>query len=294
MDKKKNKLIKLLILGSTGQLGSQLFKDLKKNKRLKIIKRKKEKLNLLKLDNIKQKLKIINPDIIINCSAFTNVELAESKMNEAKKINSDSLKIISKYCKKTNINLIHFSTDYVFFSKKKKKFHEKDYPNAKNFYGYTKILGENNIKSNMKKYHIFRISWLYSNYRKNFYTKIKDKILNKKIKKIFVVDDQFGCPMSTEYISDIIQKNIMNIYYGKIPFGIYHLGLKNFTSWYNFARYINLKMKIKNKIFKIKTNSINLKAKRSNYSILRFSKYKLFVKNKKTWQEIFNHFINKV
>lgn len=293
MDKKKNKLIKLLILGSTGQLGSQIFKNFKKNKKFEIV-NKKKKLNLLDSINIKNKLKAIYPEIIINCSAFTDVELAESKKKEAKKINADSLKIISEYCKETNINLIHFSTDYVFFSKKKKIFNEKDYPNPKNFYGYTKFLGENNIKKNMKKYHIFRISWLYSNYRKNFFTKIRDKILNKEIKKIFVVDDQFGCPMSTEYISDIIQKNIMKIYNGKIPYGIYHLGLKNFTSWYNFAKYINFKMKVKNKIYKIKTRSINLKAKRPNYSILKFSKYRLFVKNKKTWQELFNHFINKV
>ena len=293
MDKKKNKLIKLLILGSTGQLGSQIFKDFKNNKKFKIVSRKK-KINLLDLNNIKQKLKTINPDIIINCSAFTDVELAESKKKEAKKINADSLKIISKFCEEKNINLIHFSTDYVFFSKKKRKFNERDYPNTKNFYGYTKILGEKNIKKNMKKYHIFRISWLYSNYRKNFFTKIRDKIINKKIKKIFVVDDQFGCPMSTKYISDIIKKNIMNIYYGKIPFGIYHLGLKNFTSWYNFAKYINFKMKVKNKIYNIKTSSINLKAKRPNYSILEFSNYKLFVKNKKTWQELFDHFIKKI
>lgn len=145
----------------------------------------------------------------------------------------------------------------------------------------------------MKKFYIFRVSWLYSKTNNNFYTKIKQKILNKKIDKIYVVSDQFGCPLSTKYVADIIYNNINKIIKCELFYGVYHIGTKNYTNWYNFAKYINLKMNYKNKIYKIKSSDLSAIAKRPKYSVLKFRYFKYFVSKKKTWQEIFNNFYNK-
>ncbi len=293
MAKAKNKIIKVLILGSTGQLGSDIYNKLKTKKYIKILNNKKFRLNFLKKRNLKENLKNLKPGIIINCSAFTDVEISEVKKTKARIINADALKIISKYCINNDTTLIHFSTDYVFNSKFKKLFKEDSYTNPINYYGKTKLLGEKYIKKYMNKFYIFRVSWLYSKSQNNFYTKIKKKILNKNLKKINVVNDQFGCPLSTEYVSNIISNNFIDIKNAKLPFGIYNISTKNYTSWYLFAKYINYKLKLKNKIFKVKTSALNLKAKRPKYSILKFSYFRKLVKRKKTWQELFDDYIVK-
>jgi dTDP-4-dehydrorhamnose reductase len=287
----KNKVKKILIFGSSGQLGSIIFKKIISNKNFKSLNKKKFKIDFLNINNLKFFLKIKKPDLIINCAAFTNVDLAEKKKLEAMKVNATALKTISQYCSVNGTILIHFSTDYVFNSKIKKNFYEKDKPNPINYYGYTKYVGEKYIKKYMKKYFIFRISWVYSKNKNNFYYKIKKKILNSQITKIHVVNDQFGSPLSTNYVADIICKNLKKIANKKIPFGIYHISSKNYCSWYSFAKYINFKLNKKNKIFPIDTSDLNLKAKRPNFSILKFSKFKFLVKKKKTWQEIYNNFL---
>ena len=167
--------LKILLLGSNGQLGSYLSKNLKTNSKYIIIKSTNYKINLI---CIKKKIKILNkikPNVIINCSAYTNVDEAEKNKKMALRMNFSLVSYLSKYCKINDIKLVHFSTDYVFYGKNK-LYTETDKCNPINYYGLTKLLGEKAIQQSNCKHVIFRISWLISGHKKSFLKKVEGLI----------------------------------------------------------------------------------------------------------------------
>ena len=192
-------MIKLLILGSKGQVGKtfQKYKYLFDNYSLTFLSRSDfDFANTIKLNNFFKNNKF---DVIVNLSAYTNVDKAELNFKDALLINKDLPYFLSKIALKENSYLIHLSTDYVFDGEKKTPYLETDIKNPINNYGLSKSLGEDNIISLNPKSIIIRTSWVYSKFGINFVKKIIDKSLTEK--KIFVVDDQLSSPT---YALDII------------------------------------------------------------------------------------------
>ena len=122
---------------------------------------------------------------------YTNVDKVDMK-ELANQINNIAVENLSKACKKVDSTLIHFSTDYVFNSISTSPIKEKNKKDPINFYGYSKHLGEEKIFKILKKFFIFRISWVYGEYGENFPKKIIE--LMKKNKELNIVNDQFGSP----------------------------------------------------------------------------------------------------
>ena len=118
---------------------------------------------------------------------------------------------IAKFCKKNDIFLIHFSSDYIFnISKKSQKPIVENYKKSPiNYYGKTKLDGEKKIINSGCKYIIIRLSWTYSRYGQNF-LKFFIKNMNKK-KKINIVNDQFGSPTNLDYVVIILIKLIRKL-----------------------------------------------------------------------------------
>ena len=194
------------------------------------------------------------PQVIINTSAFTAVDLAESEKEKCNNINHIAVGTLAKYCQKHNILLIHYSTDYVFDGSGDEPFNEDNIKNLKplNYYGQTKLLGEQAIaKSNCLNL-VFRISWLYDNRptSKNFVNTIKKMATTHQIIKI--VADQIGSPTNVDFISENTLKILSNLEAKKLlpyqetaernslgnnvfPSGIYHLNNRKFCSWFDFA-----------------------------------------------------------
>ena len=162
--------MKICVIGSSGQLGLHLYEKFKKNKKINFISSKKSKINFLKgnliqLKNLISKLDKIKPTIIINCSAYTNVDKAEFQKKKTYLMNYKAVKILSEYSFKNNIYFIHFSTDYVYSGKEKKIWSEKDICKPIN-YSYTKYIGENAIIKSKCNFIILRLSWLYGKFGK--------------------------------------------------------------------------------------------------------------------------------
>ena len=158
------KKINVVILGGGGLLGSNLSKNI--NKTFEIYSYSKNKININQINKLKNIIIKTKPDYLINCAAYTDVDKCENNIKEAYKINSLGPKKISLLCKKFNITLIHISTDYVFNKKKIYKISEKEKENPISVYGKSKLIGEKEIKKNLKKYIILRTSWLYGNKKK--------------------------------------------------------------------------------------------------------------------------------
>ncbi len=281
--------MKILVLGSKGQLGKIIFKSLNRKNFINVYGISRINFDVTNKKKLTNYIYKINPHVIINCIAYTQVDNAEKNKKECLNINSTFLDHLSNICKKNKSTLIHFSTDYVF-SGTKGSYKETDRVNPINYYGYTKRLGENIITKKLKNFIIIRVSWLYSDNKNSFYSKILDKI--KKNKDVHVVNDQFGFPTSAYDISNIIYKIIIKLYNNeKIRYGIYHYSnySKNSITWYDFAKKINHysnKYYNKNsKLHKVSTTDLNLQAKRPINSSLNIDKFcNTFNIKKKNWE----------
>ena len=250
-----NKL-KIVILGSHGQLGSQLKSYLSKFDQFVIYPFSKSQLNVSDFDKVNIAITNIKPDILINSSAYTNVEEAENSKNLSFLINSEAVRNLAKLSKNLNFFFIHFSTDYVFDGKKRSAYNEFDKPNPLNIYGLSKLEGEKFIKNLSHNYIIFRTSWIIGVHEKNFIKKLINLAMTKE--KINVVVDQIGVPTSTNLISKVT-KDCIESYYQKTPWesGIYNLCPKGSTNWYEMADLIIKKIRNKNLTTKIKLKSLN-------------------------------------
>jgi len=259
--------MKILIFGSNGQVGvalSDLF--FKEN----LILPTREDINLFKYRLLDSYIKKINPDLIINAAAYTNVDLAESERELAFILNRDVPKKIAIISKELNIPFIHFSTDYVFDGKKDIAYTELDKENPLSVYGISKFEGDQEIQLIGGNFFIFRISWVYSNVRKNFYLTIIN--MYKKNKKLKVINDQFGVPTSNYFIAENIHKIIPLL--SKSKPGVYNLVPDGYCSWFDFAYEIIKKKYNSSNISAISSKDYQFSAPRPANSILDNSKFK--------------------
>ena len=269
--------MRILLIGSKGQLGSELNISLRNY--AEIIDSDRSKLDLENCEKIPLYIEQINPAIIINASAYTNVEEAENNKNLASKINYEAVSVLAEISKKLNILLIHFSTDYVFDGTKNEPYLEDDLPCPINIYGETKLDGEKAIQESGCNYYIFRVSWLIGKYGNNFAKKIIYSAKNKENLK--VINDQKGVPTSPRLISEVMSHLIKNYKTNlRWEFGIYNLNPRGQASWYIIAKFIIKfinEMDNKNSfsvksVQPVETNEFKTKAKRPLNSLLNNSK----------------------
>ena len=227
--------MKILLFGKNGQIGKSLYKILKNKHNILALGRKECDFTIE--GEISKIFNNLNIDLVINAAAYTDVDLAEKNSDEAYLINSNSLKVISAITKKIGIPIISYSTDYVFDGNSKNKYNEESKPNPINLYGKTKLLGEENLKTN-DKYIIIRTSRVFSNSGNNFINKILT--LAKKNNELKIVNDQIATPTSSDYISKITSKLIdyMEKNDNKIKYGIYHITARGSCSWHDYAKFI--------------------------------------------------------
>ena len=271
--------MKILITGSTGQLGKTLIKDFKNisNKnQLKIYTPSRKEFNLSsKSDKLESFIDKLNPDWVINCAAYTEVDKAEEEQELAYQINTIGPKTISKALERNKGKMIQISTDYVFSGGKGSPYKPYDKLDPISIYGKTKAEGEDYVISKLKeRSHIIRVSWLYSSYRKNFLlTMLKlHQVKGGNKETLKIVYDQISCPTSANSLSKFIWKIILSD--KNLAPQIMHWSDAGVCSWYDFAFEIgNLALKkgiIKNKalLCPIRSSEYPTKAKRPNFSLL--------------------------
>ena len=227
--------MKIIIFGSSGQLGQELSEKLEKIFDVRSFSRK--EVDITNFESVKNILEIINPDIIINAAAYTQVDKSETNKDYTFQVNYAAVDNLASLANKLDSVLIHFSTDYVFDGKKKIPYLENDLTSPINVYGSSKLEGEKAILKSNCKYYIFRTTWVYSQKGKNFIRTIKRLCADKK--KLEIVNDQFGVPTSTSLITSIIIKLINSTKQNNIwDYGIYNLVPSGLTNWYEMAKLI--------------------------------------------------------
>ncbi len=265
-----NQTLKIMVTGANGQLGREIQKRSVGNNNQFFF----NDINELDLtDNIAvaNKIEEIKPDVIINCAAFTAVDLAETEQEAAMKINVEAVRNIAKIAVKKNIKIIHISSDYVFDGCSYQPYSEVHRPNPISFYGYTKLLGESELIESKCDGIIIRTSWLYSNEGRNFFKTIER--LAQEQSELSIVFDQVGTPTYAGDLADAILYIIpqLNTVFGM---DIYNYSNEGVCSWYDFATAIVNELRLNTTIYPIHTEEYPAPAQRPFYSVLDKSKIK--------------------
>ncbi len=223
---------KILLTGINGQVGHALYPKLQALG--EVIALDRTQLDLSNPDTIRKVVQQHKPDLIVNPAAYTAVDKAESESELAHAINGTAPGVLAEEAAKLNALLIHYSTDYVFDGQKNSPYIETDQTNPLGIYGASKLAGENAIQQINRQYLIFRTSWVYGSYGKNFLRTILR--LAHEREKLDIVDDQFGAPTSSDTIADATIAALEN--WNGSQTGIYHLVNAGEASWHVFAQTI--------------------------------------------------------
>jgi dTDP-4-dehydrorhamnose reductase len=231
--------MRILLLGKNGQLGWELRRTLAPLG------------NVIALDfpevdfshppELRQQILHINPKLIVNSAAYTSVDKAEEEHKLAELVNGVAPGVLAETANTLKAALIHFSTDYVFDGTKGSPYIEHDRPNPVQFYGHSKLLGEQAVTEIAKSYLIIRTSWMYSQRAGNFLT--KSLYWSRTKTTMAIANDQIGSPTSARMLAEIIAQTIATGKRSVVEWvtdfcGIYHLAGEGSASRLEFAQKI--------------------------------------------------------
>lgn len=259
--------MKVLVTGAGGQLGKCLQKHSKLYSEIDFLFESSQTLNIASEESLTIFFNTHQPDVCINCAAYTNVEGAESDEKTAFQVNSEAVKSLSEHCKTYDTQLIHISTDYVFDGLKLSSYLEIDSVNPINIYGASKLQGEVMISEHMDNYFILRTSWLYSEFGHNFFNTILKKA--DEGAELNITTEQIGTPTNANDLAKFIL-NLINV--NSDAFGLYHYSNQGEATWYDFARLILEEKQLEEEVKLKATFSYPTKAKRPKFSVLNKSK----------------------
>ena len=260
--------MKILVTGGNGQLGCEI-NQLSYKYNYDWLFTDTDIFDISDLMNINVFLDKCNPDVIINCAAYTAVDNAEVDFEKANTINHKAVELIAQWSKKNNCKLIHISTDYVYDGTSLTPVKEDMQANPLNNYGKTKLYGDIACLKNNPSSIIIRTCWLYSSFCKNFVTNMINLMKSKS--ELKVINDQVGSPT---YAGDLA-KTVLDLITHKnwIP-GIYHFTNLGKVSWFDFANDIKSIYGFNTRIDSISSKQYSFKTIRPKYSLLDNSKIK--------------------
>lgn len=278
--------MKVLITGGLGQLGIELSKQLQARTDIKdVYCISHEMLDIVSKKDIQKVLERYQPDIVINCAAYTAVDLCEEYEDKAYRVNTLGTKYLAQVCNQIDTKFVHISTDYVFsghfnisrelndggcfssvleFRKqqanKSKPWIESDKVAPQNIYGKSKLAGEEAVRKYCQKHFILRTAWLYGEGNNFVRTMLKLAQTNKELN---VVGDQYGTPTYTKDLARVIIQLMQTEYYGT-----YHATCEGMCSWYDFALEIFRIKDMAVKVNKVTSEQFVRPAKRPKYTVL--------------------------
>ena len=261
----------ILITGSAGQLGNEISGLSVNYPEHNFIFTDVKELNIANESDIENFFNQRNIDFIVNCAAYTAVDLAEKEKELSTLINSTAVKNLAQISAQFNSTLIHISTDYVFDGKNYKPYNEDDPTNPISWYGKTKLEGEKQLNNFAKDAIIIRTSWLYSEFGKNFVKTIIKYAQERDF--LNVVSDQIGTPTYAKDLAKSILHIISNYKSGN-SIQTYHFSNEGIISWYDFAKTIIELTEIDCFINPIETKDYPTPAARPIYSVLNKTKIK--------------------
>ncbi|WP_415846009.1 dTDP-4-dehydrorhamnose reductase [Stutzerimonas zhaodongensis] len=224
--------MKILITGSTGQLSRELQLALAGEGKVLALGHK--VLDLAEPAQIRQQVRLLRPDLIINAAAYTAVDVAQGERDRAFAVNAIGPGVLAEEAALLGVPLIHYSTDYVFNGRKAEPYGEHDQPAPLSVYGESKLAGEQAIQAVGGEHLVLRTSWVYSTHGHNFLLTMQ-RLLQER-DSLSVVEDEIGAPTWAGTLAMVTADMVRKWRSGNGgPSGLYHLTASGETSWYGFA-----------------------------------------------------------
>jgi len=184
---------------------------------------------------LRRTLRRLEPDVIANAAAYTDVDGAEAEPQRAERVNAEGPAVLAAEAARLRAWLVHYSTDYVFDGSGSKPWREDDTPAPLSVYGATKLRGEHAIRDAGCRHLIFRTQWVYAARGKSFLTTILRLAAERD--RLQVVDEQTGAPTGAELIADVTAHALRWALARPELAGTYHLAARGETTWHGYARF---------------------------------------------------------
>lgn len=269
--------MKILLLGATGQVGTECLRSLAPLGELVVATRSGslpdgtacEVADFDVPDSLATLVGKVGPDVVVNAAAYTAVDLAESEREAAWRVNAEAPGVLARACASRDALLVHYSTDYVFDGTGSRPYREDDPTAPLGVYGESKLAGENEIRAAGARHLILRTAWVYAAHGKNFLRTMLR--LGSERDTLRVVADQVGSPTSAGLIADTTARLLTMTH---ISQGVRHLTSSGETSWHGFAtaiftnaRELGLLERMPD-VAPISTSQYPTLARRPSYSVL--------------------------
>ncbi|CAI8959360.1 MULTISPECIES: dTDP-4-dehydrorhamnose reductase [Pseudomonas] len=231
--------MKILLLGKDGQVGWELQRSLRPLGELIALGRHGVdglSGDLTDLAALRETIRKVQPDVIVNAAAYNAVDTAESEPDQANLVNAQAIQVLADEAREVGAWLVHYSTDYVFDGQGQVPWLEGDEPQPLNRYGESKLAGERAVQASGCRYLLFRTSWVYSARGGNFAKTMLR--LGKEREKLNVIVDQVGAPTGADLIADITALALQQALKRPELSGLYHLAAAGEVSWYGYACHV--------------------------------------------------------
>jgi dTDP-4-dehydrorhamnose reductase len=285
--------VKILIVGSGGRLGAALVREYRG--KFDVSGFSHEQLDLANQKQIQDNLSPLEFDLLINCAAFTNVDLCEQEIEQAFAINAEGPQLLARICRDKNAKMIHFSTDYVFDGEKREPYTESDVAKPIGVYGESKRTGEKLVLQTQDRHLVVRVSWVFGPDRPSFVdTMIKRA---REEEQINAIADKWSAPTYTSDIAEMLQ----SFFGGGAPGGVLHFANSGQCSWQEYAQHaidcchrLNIPLKAKTVGALTLADMKNWVARRPVYSVLSSAKYtQLIGTTPRSWRDAVSDYIER-
>jgi len=275
--------LKWLITGAGGMLGTDLRDELAARGE-QVVALSRNDLDITDSRLVNDCVAEHAPQILVNCAAYTKVDLAESEESLANAINGSSVEMLAEAANPAGALLVTVSTDFVFDGNKRAPYEVTDPTNPLSAYGRSKLLGEVGA-THADKHLIVRTSWLFGSHGPNFVEAIRNQI-RKGTNPLRVVEDQRGRPTYTPHLAQAIIRLARIAYESEVARGIVHYADADECSWYDFARAIVEESGAQIAVKPVTTDEFPRPAKRPAYSVLSTERYeRLTGVRPESWRE---------
>jgi dTDP-4-dehydrorhamnose reductase len=219
--------MKIVILGSGGRLGGALMRAY--CEKFDVVGFNHAQVDLAKPDEIRNKIDNLRFDILINCAAFTNVDLCEKERDQAFAINADAPRLLAEVCAAKKARLIHFSTDYVFDGEKRQPYIEEDKVKPISKYGESKRWGEFEARDLSDRHLVVRVSWVFGPDRPSFIDAMIKRAREEE--QVNAIADKWSTPTYTSDIAEMLPRLF------DVDAGIVHLSNSGECTWQEYAQH---------------------------------------------------------